>query len=145
MRKLLFGVILALTAQCTFAQSAIVRGEVSAGSYENIKTDAAQALKVSISGTSTTPQATFTNTTGTVTNATTQLIAANAVRKYISVQNNDGAGIIYLNNGAGAATTANGVKILPGQMWVPTVIPVGAIQAIGSIASNANVIVVEGN
>ena len=84
-----------------------------------------------------------TNTAVTVTNSSTAAIAANTARKYLQIQNNDSAGIIYCTPTA-AATTANGVKLQPGQTWAPYAPPTNAINCIGSIASNANVVVTEG-
>lgn len=54
MKKLILGIVLALAAQCTFAQSAIVRGESSAGVYENIKSTG-QALTVAFATTAVDP------------------------------------------------------------------------------------------
>lgn len=89
--------------------------------------------------------ASFANTAKTVTNASAQLVAANTARKYFLVQNKDPAGNLYLNFGAGAATAANGIKIQPGGNYELTgAQSTQAIQAIGDIASNANVLVVEG-
>ena len=87
----------------------------------------------------------FANTAKTVTNASAQLIAANASRTYLMVQNRDASGSIYLNWGAGAATTTNGVLIGPGGAYeMSEAQSTPAMQAIGSIASNANVLVTEG-
>jgi hypothetical protein len=81
----------------------------------------------------------------TVTNASAQMIAANATRRYLFVQNNDATGVIYLNVAGAAATVANGIRILPGESFeMANPAPSAAIFAIGSIASNANVISVEG-
>ncbi|MCM2250844.1 MAG: hypothetical protein NDJ19_00655 [Ramlibacter sp.] len=80
----------------------------------------------------------------TVTNASGQLKAANAARKYLLIQNNDASGTIYVQPSAAAATAANGIKIGPGGYWEPVIIPTSEIRAIGSIASNANIVVVEG-
>jgi hypothetical protein len=58
------------------------------------------------------------------------------------VQNNDAAGSIYLNFG-GTATLANGFKIPPGGVWEwNTFQSSQAVSAIGSIASNANIITI---
>lgn len=86
------------------------------------------------------------NTAKTVTTTSAQLVAANASRRYLLIQNKDAAGVIYVNFGAGAATTANGVKIAAGGSFSAdsSFCPNTAIQAIGDIASNANVVVVEG-
>lgn len=87
----------------------------------------------------------FTQAAANVTNASAQLLAAKATRRYLLIQNNDVNGDVFVNLTGAAATTANGIKIGPGgsyecQGYAPT----GAVTAIGSIAANANVIVVEG-
>lgn len=87
----------------------------------------------------------FTNAAETVTNASGTLLAANASRRYLFIQNNDAAGIIYVRLDGGTATTATGIKIAAGGNYeCQGFLPTGAITAIGSIASNANVVVVEG-
>lgn len=87
----------------------------------------------------------FANTAKTVTNVSAQLVAGNTSRTYLLVQNRDTSGSIYLNFGAGPATTANGVLIGPGGAYeMCDAQSTQAIQAIGSIASNANILVVEG-
>lgn len=89
-------------------------------------------------------RATGANSQKTVTNASAQLVAANAARSYLLIQNNDATGIVYVAFGA-AATTANGIKIPPGGSYeLNCNILTAAVNAIGSIASNANVVVVEG-
>lgn len=89
--------------------------------------------------------AAFANTAATVTNASAQLLAANTSRQYLMIQNKDAAGDIYINFGAGAATTVNGIKIPAGGYfeWFGCV-PTSAVQAIGSTASNTNVLTVQG-
>lgn len=90
---------------------------------------------------------TYTQSTITVTNVSQQFLAANASRKYLLIQNNDGAGICYLVYGA-AATTTLGVVIPPVYGAVEEATPSVSNQTvniIGSIASNANVILIEGN
>lgn len=87
----------------------------------------------------------FTQAQKTVTNASGSLLAANAARRYLLIQNNDASGDIYVTLDGTAATTAKGIKIAAGgsyecQGYVPT----GQIFAIGSIASNANIVAVEG-
>lgn len=87
----------------------------------------------------------FTNSQHTVTNVSGQLRAANAARRYLLIQNNDAAGDVYVEVDGAAATVAAGVKIPPGGSYeLAGFVPNGAINAIGSIASNANVITVEG-
>lgn len=87
----------------------------------------------------------FTQQQKTVTNASGQLLAANLNRRYLLIQNNDSTGIVYLNIAGAAAAAASGIKVLPGgsyecQGYVTT----SAINAIGDIANNPNVVVVEG-
>jgi len=87
----------------------------------------------------------FANVQKTVTNASTQLLAGNANRQYLLIQNRDPSGSIYINFGAGAATVANGIMITAGGAFeLDGCVSTQAIQAIGSIASNANVLAVEG-
>ena len=88
--------------------------------------------------------ASFVASQKTVTNASAQLLAANSARQYLAIQNNDGSGDLRIQFGA-AATLAAGLKIPAGATWEPTgAVPTAAIFAIGTIASNANVNVVEG-
>jgi hypothetical protein len=94
----------------------------------------------------------ITNTTGafsqsqkTVTNASAQLLAANPARRYFLIQNNDASGDVYVTLDGTAATTAKGIKIAAGGSYeCQNFNASGAIFAIGSIASNANVVTVEG-
>jgi len=87
----------------------------------------------------------FSNLNKTVTNASGQLLAANLARQYLLIQNKDTAGNLYVGFGAGAATVANGVRIIPGgALELVGVCTTQAIQCIGDIASNANVVTVEG-
>lgn len=87
----------------------------------------------------------FSQSQKTVTNASAQLLAANLFRRYLLIQNKDSVGSVYLKFGATAATTANGVRIPAGGSYeITTFAPTDAIQAIGDIASNANIITIEG-
>lgn len=95
--------------------------------------------------TNTQPQsAIFDNLAKTVTNASAVMLAANAARQYLLVQNKDAGGSVFLSFGK-TATTANGVRVIPGGAFelVGTQCT-QAIHAIGDIASNANVVTVEG-
>lgn len=86
----------------------------------------------------------FAATQKTVTTTSGQVLAANAARQYLLVQNSDPVGIVYLAFGT-AATAAAGVKIIPGGNYeLSDVVPTAAIYCIGTLASNANVVVVEG-
>lgn len=86
----------------------------------------------------------FDNQAKTVTNASAVLLAANAARQYLLVQNKDAGGNLFLSFGK-AATAANGVRVIPGGAFelVGTQCT-QAIHAIGDIASNANIVTVEG-
>ena len=86
----------------------------------------------------------FVNVNATVTTASAQLLAANAARQYLLIQNKDPSGILYITFGA-AATVANGLQISPGGAFeLAGTVSTQLINAIGSIASNANVVTVEG-
>lgn len=90
-------------------------------------------------------QGAFTHTQVTVQNFNGGLKAPNANRRYLLIQNKDASGDIYVTTDGTAASTANGVKIAPGGSWeLQGYVPTGWINGIGSIASNANVVVVEG-
>lgn len=81
----------------------------------------------------------------TVTSASGALLAANTGRRYLLIQNNDPSGDILLRLDGAPATLTNGIKLEAGGSLELTVfVPTGEISAIGSIANNANVIVVEG-
>ena len=87
----------------------------------------------------------FTNTQVTVTSGSTQIDAASTARRYLMIQNNDVLGDIYVRLDGVAATLTTGIKIPAGGYYeVFGFVPNGAITAIGSIASNANVLIVEG-
>lgn len=87
---------------------------------------------------------TYTQSQKTVTNVSAELLAANLLRNTVTIQNNDLAGDIFITVDGTAATAAKGLKITPGGVLVLDVFPpMTAINAIGSIASNANVVVLE--
>lgn len=89
--------------------------------------------------------ATFANAAAVVTNASAALSAANPLRKYLMIQNNDAAGNIYVRLDGGVATVGTGVKIsaLGGLLELSLVVPSGAITAIGDIANNPNILLVQ--
>ncbi len=87
----------------------------------------------------------FTQAQATVTNASGQLLAAKSNRRYLLVQNKDASADLYINLSGVACTTANGIKIAAGGSYeCQGFVPTGAVTAIGSVASNANVVTVEG-
>lgn len=87
----------------------------------------------------------MTNAQATVTSTSATLKAANALRRYLLIQNNDASGDIFVRLDGTAATLTTGVKIPAGGSYeLQGFVPTGLITAIGNIASNANVVVVEG-
>lgn len=87
----------------------------------------------------------FTQVVQTVTTTSGQLLAARATRRYLLIQNRNTSGFIYVNVTGAAATVAGGIELGPGDSYeLATFCPTAAITAIGSIASNPNVLVVEG-
>lgn len=87
----------------------------------------------------------FTQIQKTVTNANAILVPNNSARRYLLIQNNDAIGDIYVNLAGAGATLASGLKIPAGGSYeCQGYLPTGYIFCIGSIASNANVVVVEG-
>lgn len=86
----------------------------------------------------------FVNAAAAVTNASAQLLAANPLRQYLLIQNNDITGSIYLNFGA-MATTANGIRLGPLEAYeMAGTQSSAAIFAIGSIANNNKILTVQG-
>jgi len=85
----------------------------------------------------------YTNASATVTNTAAQLLAANAARGALTIQNNHASANLFIGF-SGAVTTANGLKVVPGGFIEFAVVPTGAIHAIGDVASNTAVVIVEG-
>lgn len=87
----------------------------------------------------------FTQAQHTVTNASAQMLAANANRRYLLIQNKDPTADLWVNLAGVAATSANGLLITAGgSLELQGYVCTGAVTAIGSIASNANIVIVEG-
>lgn len=104
----------------------------------------AQTGNFAVTANKQTQSGSFVNVNQTVTNAGGSLLAANANRQYLLIQNNDISGSIFVTFGA-AATLTTGVKIGPGGNYELTAaISTQQIFAIGSLASNANIVTVEG-
>jgi hypothetical protein len=90
-------------------------------------------------------QGAYTQAAAAVTNASAQLVAANTQRRYLLIQNKSQTGTIYVNLAGAAATVANGVLIGPGEsLELEGYTPTNAVFAIGDIANNPDVVVVEG-
>lgn len=97
-------------------------------------------------------QVTVTNTGGTawnfqqktVTTTAAVMIATNAARRYLFIQNKDNTGNIWIQFGANPTITT-GIKIEPGASFeMANFVATNGVYAIGDIASNPNVTVVEG-
>jgi len=90
-------------------------------------------------------QGLFVQSQKTVTSASGQILAAKPTRRYLLIQNNDSSGDVFVTLDGSAATTTNGLKIAPGGSYeLQGFANTSAINAIGSIASNANIVTVEG-
>jgi hypothetical protein len=133
-RKFLLAAVLATLSFSAAGQSAIVRGEASAGVYENISSTS-QRLNVNAAVTSGTASVgvTFTHTAAATLVTSTSLVGANASRKYLQIQNQDAANPIWVNC-AGSAAVADGtaVKLAANQTWAPAIAPVGACAGIAT-------------
>lgn len=87
----------------------------------------------------------FSHATATVTTTSATIKPASSLRRYLLVQNKDTAGTIFVRLDGVAATAATGITIAPGESLELSIrCPTGAVTAIGDIASNTNVLVVEG-
>lgn len=89
----------------------------------------------------------FVHTSPAVIPVSQLLLAANAARKFLMVQNNDASAILYLNlNGGAAGVGLGSVKLLPGASLVLDVaVPNGAVYVYSDSVIAAGVLaVVEG-
>ena len=76
-----------------------------------------------------------------VSNASVQLLAANAARKYLLIQNQHATANLYVRcNGTAAVADATCVKLLPGQSWEPPVAPTGEVRGIMDAATAGNTV-----
>lgn len=83
-----------------------------------------------------------TTTTPAVTNASTTILAANGLRRYFHVQNNHATATININFTAAATTAHTKIYALGGMYRQDTATSPQDITAIGSVASNTDVVVV---
>lgn len=116
----------------------------TAGQTRGVKMDSAGRIETALTGTTTIKPITYTQTSKTVTNAASTIVTASATGKYVYIENNDTLGIIYLNL-SGTATASGSMITLNPEDSINLGLTTNAVSAIGSIASNANVVVVEGN
>lgn len=88
----------------------------------------------------------MTQTANAVGVASAQLVAANAARRFLLIQNTDAAANVFLNVAGAAAVLNQGVKLSPGaSVLFDVATPGGAVFAIASAATAAGaVVVVEG-
>ena len=87
-----------------------------------------------------------TGSQATVTNVDNTVVAANAARKYLFVQNNDTAAVMRIMTDGTAATATKGIRVQPGGWYEPlTYVPTGAIhcfmETAGSGANNVDIVV----
>ncbi len=107
----------------------------------DVRYDKAPTGTVTITGN----QGSFAQYPTTVTSTTGEIVAPKADRRYLLIQNNDATGIVYINLAGANATAANGVRLLPGESYENSgFLSTNSVKAIGSIASNPNVVVVQG-
>lgn len=133
MKKILVAALLAASSCAAFGQSAIVRGEASAGVYENIKSSS-QSLNVTQSGTPV--GITVSDSAVSVLVTATVILAANPARKYLSIQNQDAANTIFIRcDGVAPTADNNSYKLTLGQTYAPVVAPVGACNAIATVGT----------
>lgn len=86
----------------------------------------------------------FAQSTVAVGAASVQLVAANALRRYLLVENKHATLTVSVNLAGAAATVAGGVALLPGEsLELQGYVPTGAVNAIAS-GAGASVVVVEG-
>lgn len=145
---ILGALLLAITSPVTkqlFAQAAPIRGEVSAGNYENLKSDGSGRLLTN-SGQSSPVTASYTFSTVAVTNAGTfSLVAANTSRKGLLIQNNSTLYNIYVGT-TSPVTSTSGITLVPGASFFSTYNPPSnAFFALGTSSVAATTQVGEGN
>lgn len=91
-----------------------------------------------------TNKATFTHSISNVANVATLIKAAMEGRKYLLIQNRDDVGNIWVKLDGFFSSMSFGVKVGPGEsLELADACPSVSIYAIGDIASNPNVLVVE--
>lgn len=87
----------------------------------------------------------FVHTSAPVTPTSGVYLSANANRRYMLVQNKSATGTVWLNLQGGGATQANGIRVGPGDSFeLQGYVHTGPLLMIGDIATNPDVLVVEG-
>lgn len=107
--------------------------------------DGKRAGSSQVSGNITLGGSSYSQDVATVTTASAELLPQNNDRRTLIIQNNSASGSVYVRLDGAAATAANGLKIAPGgSLVLDSNAPTGQVNAIGDIASNPSVIVIEG-
>lgn len=120
-------------------------GQVVKFALGNAEVGSADSVSVSGAVSITHPVTTFTQTAQAITGASAQLLAANASRKFLMIQNRDLAVTAYLNFAGAAATVAGGVKLAPGaSILFDACTPSAAVFVIGSAAGSVDLVALEG-
>ena len=130
-------------SQLTLAPVTTAAGEfrVGMGKFGSQRTSISGAIQATVVN----ARQPFSNLAATVTTTSAQLIAANGARQYLLIQNKSSVGNIWLSHSAGPATQANGLRIAPGGYWEwDSTIPTGAVFAVGDVASNPDILIIEG-
>lgn len=120
--------------------AAFERFEITTSSNQAVKfivTDGLSGTKRASTSTTLTDRAgTHTLDGVAITNVDALIVAANAARKYLQIQNQDAANDLFITTDGSAATAdAEAVRIRPGETWAPLIPPVGAVRGIMSGAS----------
>jgi hypothetical protein len=126
------------------------RIEITTGANEAVKfmaTDGAggnRSLPASLTSSVAAVGAAHTPASKTAGAATSQMLAANASRHYLLVQNQSATDNAFINTGGNAAV-ADGtcIKLAPGDVYEPWVAPVGAINMIRGGAVDVTLHVIE--
>jgi hypothetical protein len=119
-KKLILGVVLALAAQCAIGQSAIIRGEESAGVYQNLKSTSGVLQAIINSGTVTVnpPVATLLDPCGNVNVAKSSVVISLSSAATTSLVAISGTTTIYVcgvsMSISQVVTTANTIKFVTG-------------------------------
>lgn len=124
------------------------RFEITTGGLEAVKwfvTDGTGGQKTAPTTVSSIVPATglaHTQTGVTVGAASTVVLAANANRKYLLIENQSTTDDVYIRTDGGVAVAdKTALKLQPGQVWEPPVAPTGAVNAIrGAVAVDLHVI-----
>lgn len=135
--KLLCACLCLLCLSNVDAQTSVMRAEISAGSYGNVKTDSSGNLYVIGTIVNTPTTGTLVNRSGSIAvDATAQSLApANASRKYLLVQNNSDANM-WINFTTTAVQAQPSILLLPNASFVmeTNFISTEAISIIGPTA-----------